>query len=192
MTYVTLEIIVKLPTIGFALIVILAVSSCAPAPPAAPPTGAEPSLQAGPPRTLVLVGRSEREVVWPAAQARDTQLRNTAPGLTTTSGPAGEGTLVDHARAEIPRPENRWTGSNRGGWSNPEFDRLAQAFSTTLARAERTQLLVQLAHVFSDDAAVISLYFNPTVTAHAKALTGPRAVVPTSDVAWDIHKWEFH
>jgi peptide/nickel transport system substrate-binding protein len=137
-------------------------------------------------------GFNFREVVWPAAQPRDAHLRNTAPGLTTTSGPAGEGTLVDHASPEIPRPENRWTGSNRGGWSNPEFDRLAQSFSTTLARAERTQVLVQLAHVFSDDAAVISLYFNLTVTAHAKALTGPRPVVPTSDVAWDIHKWEFH
>jgi hypothetical protein len=64
-------------------------------------------------------GFSVRELVWPAAQARDAQLRNTAPGLTTTSGPAGEGTLVDHASPEIRRPENRWARSNRGGWSDP-------------------------------------------------------------------------
>lgn len=132
-----------------------------------------------------------KEVVWPSVLARDAQLRNTAPGLSTTSGPAGEGTLVDHASSELPRPENRWTGSNRGGWTNPEFDRLAQEFNTTLARQDRIQLLVQLARVFTEDAAVISLYFNPTTTAFAAGLRGPAAVVPTSDVTWNVHTWEF-
>jgi peptide/nickel transport system substrate-binding protein len=136
-------------------------------------------------------GFDVRELVWAAAQARDGQLRNTHPGLSTTSGPAGDGTLADHISTEIPRPENRWSGSNRGGWSNPEFDRLAETFNTTLDRGERVHLLVGMARVFSEDAAVISLYFNPTVTAFVSGLTGPRPVVPTSDVAWDVQQWEF-
>jgi peptide/nickel transport system substrate-binding protein len=136
-------------------------------------------------------GIDVKEVVWPSVQARDAQLRNQAPGLTTTSGPAGEGTLVDHASTELPRPENRWTGSNRGGWVNAEFDRLAQQFNTTLARQERTRLLVQLARIFSEDAAVLSLYFNPTTTAFVSGLTGPEPVVPTSDVMWDVHTWSW-
>ncbi|HZT06504.1 MAG TPA: ABC transporter substrate-binding protein [Chloroflexota bacterium] len=132
------------------------------------------------------------EVVWPAVQARDGQLRNTNSGLSTTSGPAGEATLADHASSEIPRPDNRWSGSNRGGWVNPEFDGLVDRLNSTLDRADRVGLLSDMARIFSEDAAVISLYFNPTTTAVAAGLTGPQPVVPTSDVAWNVHLWTFH
>jgi peptide/nickel transport system substrate-binding protein len=131
------------------------------------------------------------EEVWAAVQARDGQLRNTHAGLSTTSGPAGDATLADHVSSEIPRPENRWGGSNRGGWANAEFDGLSQRFNTTLDRVERVRLLVQMARIFSEDVAVISLYFNPTTTAFTSRLSGPRPVVPTSDVAWNVHEWEF-
>lgn len=132
-----------------------------------------------------------KEAVWPAAQGRDAQFRNTNPGLSTTSGPAGEATLVEHNSVEIPRPQNRWTGANRGGWSAPEFDRLVDALHATLDRDERIRLLVQMARTYTGDAAVISLYFNPTVTAFVAGLRGPQPVVPTGTVAWDIHRWEF-
>ena len=33
--------------------------------------------------------------------------------------------------------QNRWRGGNRGGWSNAEYDRLAQTFNRTLGRPER-------------------------------------------------------
>ena len=131
------------------------------------------------------------EMVWAAVQARDGQLRSTHHGLSTTSGPAGDATLVDHASGDIPRSENRWSGSNRGGWANQEFDTLAQSFNSTLDRTQRVRLLAEMARVFSDDAAVISLYFNPTTTALTNTLTGPQPVVPTSDVAWNVHLWTF-
>lgn len=137
------------------------------------------------------VGFDIREVVWPALAARDGQFRNAHPGLASTGGPAGEGTLAEHTFAEMPRPENRWSGMNRGAWVNPEFDRLSETFNATLDRTERVRLLVQMAKVFTQDAAVISLYFNPTVTAFAAGLTGPQPVVPTSEVAWNVQEWEF-
>lgn len=45
------------------------------------------------------------------------------------------------------------------------LDRFAAAFNVTLDANERVQHLIRLAPLFTDDAAVISLYFNPTVTA---------------------------
>jgi hypothetical protein len=48
-----------------------------------------------------------------------------------------------------------------------------------------------MARIFSDDAAVISLYFNPTVTAYSRSLTGPKVVVPTNEVSWNVHEWSW-
>jgi peptide/nickel transport system substrate-binding protein len=137
------------------------------------------------------LGFDMKEIVYPAVQARDYQLRNIYASFIAASGPPGERTLVEHKSAEIPTPANRWNGSNRGGWSNPEFDRLADAFDATLDRAQRGQLVVQMARIFSEDAAVLSLYFNPSITAHVAALRGPTIVAPTIDVGWNVHEWQW-
>jgi len=131
-----------------------------------------------------------REVVWAASLSSDAALRNQHPGLSTTSGPAGEVTLVEHRSADLPTPQNRWTGSNRGGWSNPEYDRFADVLLTALDRGDRQRLLVEMVRIFTEDAAVISLYFAPTITAFATGLSGPRPAVPESTVAWNVHEWE--
>lgn len=132
-----------------------------------------------------------KEAVWPAVLARDAPLRNHHAGLSGTGGPSGEGTIAQHNSAEMPRPENRWTGVNRGGWMHPEFDRLATTFNSTLDRTERTRLLVQMTRIFTDDMAGISLYFNLNAAGFTAALKGPVTPVPESDVAWNVHQWEF-
>jgi peptide/nickel transport system substrate-binding protein len=135
-------------------------------------------------------GFDVKEAVWASVLARDAQLRNTHPGLSGTGGPSGEATIAQHNTAELPRPENRWTGVNRGGWTHPEFDRLATTFNATLDRAERTRLLVQMVRIYTEDVAAISLYFNLNVSAFAAALEGPGIAVPESDVTWNIYEWE--
>jgi peptide/nickel transport system substrate-binding protein len=137
------------------------------------------------------LGFDIREVVWPAALSSDAALRNQHPGLATTSGPAGEATLVEHRTRDMPTAQNRWTGANRGGWSNEEYDRSADALLTALDRPERQRLLVQMVRVFTEDVAVYSLYFAPTITAFVAGLSGPQPAVPESTVAWNIHEWEF-
>jgi hypothetical protein len=59
-----------------------------------------------------------------------------------------------------------------------------------LDRTERLKLLTQMVHVFTDDAAVLSLYFAPSITAFVAELTGPQVAVPGATVAWDIERWE--
>ncbi len=138
-----------------------------------------------------LAGFDVKEVVWPAVAARDAELRNTHPGISGTGGRNGEDSLADHASSRIPTAQNRWIGSNRGGWVAPaEFDRLAAAYPITLDKAERTRMVIEMAKIFTENAAVISLYFSPTVTAFASTLTGP--VIPGGDAsqAWNIHEWE--
>jgi peptide/nickel transport system substrate-binding protein len=141
--------------------------------------------------SLRAAGFDVREHVWPGVRARDTHARNTATGLSGTSGPAGEQTLAAHSLDELPTADNRWQGPNRGGWQNAEFSGLADTFVATLERGERIRLLTQMVRVFTEDAAVISLYFNPSTPAFVSGLVGPKPVVPTSTIAWNIHEWHW-
>jgi ABC-type transport system substrate-binding protein len=88
------------------------------------------------------------------------------------------------ASEQIGTTSNRWGGSNRGGWSNAEYDRLWEAHNTTLAPAERREQLVRMAQLVSEELPIYILYFNYTVVAHAGQLTGPR-----SKTLWNVHEW---
>jgi len=136
-------------------------------------------------------GYDVSENVLAATLSTDQQLRDTEPGVVGASANPGEAVLAEHTTALVPSPQNRWTGSNRGGWTNPEFDRIAAQLNTVLAREERAALFVQLAKIFTEDAAVISLYFNPTTTAFVNNLKGPRVAIPEGTMAWNIYDWEW-
>ncbi len=136
-------------------------------------------------------GYDVSENVLAAGLATDAELRDTRPGLVAASANPGDLTLAEHASATTPSAANRWTGVNRGGWTNVEFDRLVVQFNSKLDRDERAAVLVQMARVFADDAAVISLYFNPTITAFVSSLKGPKPATPEGTTSWDIYDWEW-
>ncbi len=129
------------------------------------------------------------EAVLPAALAQDAQARATFPGVYTFNTNIGEPSVIGHTTAQIPSAENRWRGNNRGGWSNPEYDRLSDAYSTTLDSAERERQLVQMMRIFSDELPAISLFFRTQPWAFASALHGLEVVAPEANMAWNIHEW---
>ena len=128
--------------------------------------------------------------VIPQAQSQDRVVLATFPSLATTSRPAGEDQLLNLVTASIPTAENRWSGSNRGGWSNAEYDRLAELFAATLDRNERTQRVIAMMRVFSEDLPGLFLYYNEQVVAHTVTLRGPQPIAPTSTLTWNAHEWE--
>ncbi len=71
-------------------------------------------------------------------------------------------------------PANRWSGTNKMGWSNAEHDRLFDAWSKALDRDERSGILMQIARVTSEELPYIPLYFAPDVLAHSADITGPK------------------
>src|SRR5947208_9397146 len=73
----------------------------------------------------------------PIAQINDNQARALLPGLSTggLSSPRYDKFTIP----AIAAPENRWAGTNRSGWNNPEFDGLWQAYGTTLDQRQRIQ-----------------------------------------------------
>jgi peptide/nickel transport system substrate-binding protein len=129
--------------------------------------------------------------VIPVAQMRDLQARTVLPGLNT--GGIGSKSLAQMTTANIPRAENRWAGNNRGGWSNAEYDRLAQTVRTTVDRGERVQQIARMEQVLSEEVPVIPNLFTPVAIAHVPALKGP-TIRSTPEAGWGtllIHTWEW-
>ncbi len=138
------------------------------------------------------VGYDPRLFVLPIAQLRDGRYRTTFKGLYSgTSGAAADNRLEHFTSGSIPSPETRWTGNNYGGWSNEEFDRLYEAFLTTLDRAERNRQVIQMLKIVSQDVAIMPLYHNYEVAAHVAALQGPDPnPVAFNLMNWNVHQWE--
>jgi peptide/nickel transport system substrate-binding protein len=126
-----------------------------------------------------------------ASQLRDQQLRATFPTMYSTATGGGErNAMAQFTSPETPRPENRWAGSNRGAFAHAEVDRLFEAFSTTLERAERDRQAIDLLKVVADQVPSMMLYFNFHVSAHNAAVVGPDPGAFDTLVFWDIHAWE--
>jgi ABC-type transport system substrate-binding protein len=88
-------------------------------------------------------------------------------------------------------PENRWGGTNKSGWNNPEHDRLYEAWTQALDRDERTRLVIQIVKITNEELPYIPTYFNMEVVAHGAALQGPyRAALETSPYE-NIREWSW-
>jgi peptide/nickel transport system substrate-binding protein len=136
------------------------------------------------------LGFDFQEAVLPGSLAQDGQARATFPTLYSFGTAVGEPMLIGMNSAGIPRPENRFTGSNRGGWSNPDFDRLTNALAQTLEPDQRAQLLAQMAGMVSREAVAIPLYFYGNPLAATSAVVGVGPVVQEATFEWNIHQWK--
>ena len=74
---------------------------------------------------------------------------------------------------------------------HPDYERLLDAFNTTLGRAERIEQIVQMARILSDKLPAVALYFKPRVVGFAAALQGPQRIAPDGSVSANIHNWQW-
>jgi peptide/nickel transport system substrate-binding protein len=103
----------------------------------------------------------------------------------------GGGTIDSmYGSRRVPTAENRFSGSNRGSWINAEYDRLLDAFTVTLDRSQRSQQLIDMAKVVSENLPAFSLYYNMAALARPPELHG----VPLGSnigASWNVYQWEF-
>ncbi len=114
----------------------------------------------------------------------------TFPGMLINSTGATSGLIDDFRNTSIPTRENRWNGSNRGAWNNPDYTALAETFATTLDSAQRQEQVAQMARIFSEELPALTLFYRSVVFAHTSALTGVTNTPPESTVPWNMHEWE--
>jgi peptide/nickel transport system substrate-binding protein len=99
--------------------------------------------------------------------------------------------LLNLITSLIPSPASRWRGSNRGGWTNPEYDALMEAFATTLDRGQRNSQIARAVTILSEDLPTVSLFFRSQPFAHVTELRGPDTSAPEASIPWNVHTWEF-
>jgi peptide/nickel transport system substrate-binding protein len=117
--------------------------------------------------------------IFPVAQVSDREARARFSTMFTTDG----GSLDGMNTAGIPTAQNRWSGSNRGSWSNAEYDRLVASWEASLDRNERNRRMVEMAKLYSEELGSTPLFYHLTVTPHAAGLRG------VTDGVYDIHQW---
>jgi ABC-type transport system substrate-binding protein len=138
-------------------------------------------------------GLNFNERVLPAAQARDNEIRANFPALQVGGFGARFINMVQFNSGNIPAANNRWSGQNRGGWNNAEYDRLAASWHVTLDPNERIQQIAGMLRILSEEQSVMTVYYSPVVTVHITALknVGLSGDADATDVG-DIHLWEFN
>ena len=124
------------------------------------------------------------------------ETRHTVPGLAYATASSERAFLV----SEIGTAANRWSGSNRSGWVSPEYDRIYQAWNTTLDETERGRYVAQLMALISQNLPVYSLYFALGVHTWVAPLHGPTQgrqatgfseTSPATSAYWNIQDWYF-
>jgi peptide/nickel transport system substrate-binding protein len=126
----------------------------------------------------------------PLNLATNAEARVSFPAVNTSAHSAANDSIaaVNVSRNQTPTAQNRWTGKNRGSYSNPGLDRLYDLTLTTLDSAKREDYIVDLERVFSADVAQLILYY---VARPAAARSSVQGVVPTgfSSLLWNMWDW---
>ncbi|MPZ13848.1 MAG: hypothetical protein GEU73_05400 [Chloroflexi bacterium] len=118
------------------------------------------------------------------AQRRDLELVSTYPAFrieqTNADRPG-----VHHSTSGCARAERAWVGSNRGCFSDAEYDRLWQTFQTVLDKNERANAHIQAMQLLSETVAGLPLYYGYLITGFSSDLVGP------TYGHTNIHDWRF-
>jgi len=129
-----------------------------------------------------------------ATQILDPQVRATFPTvyLNAASNAEVQQTAV-YRGSEVMAAERGWRGENVPGYSNAQFDRLVDAFYSTLDQNERVQQRAQMAKILSDDLPSIPLTGNPNMHAFLSTVKNVNATTPPltiGRITWNIDRWE--
>jgi peptide/nickel transport system substrate-binding protein len=130
-------------------------------------------------------GFDATEHIYPVSLLRDGQYRASFPALLLNPAGGGINALTS---ASVAAPDNRWTGANRGGWSDSDYDRLYDAFQATLETNRRADQVAGMMRIMTEQLPVLPVQYAFTVVAHVAGLRGP---VAGNDANWNAHLWEW-
>jgi len=128
-----------------------------------------------------------------AAALRDRQDRATFTGVDISSNPMGVAAVVRKTSGRnIPTADNRWTGTNRGGYSNPSWDGLELRMLGALEERARLELERDLLRIYTADLPLLPLYFRNDLVPVGGGLNGPVANTGVAHRGFILHTWNVH
>jgi peptide/nickel transport system substrate-binding protein len=102
-------------------------------------------------------------------------------------GRGGDGSWRFFHGSQIPTPENRFGGVNRGSYRHATFDRLIDSLYNSLDEREQGTLLRQIGEIAAADLPFLPLYFDVDFAAIAK---GTRVVTNNYVSSNVAHQWD--
>lgn len=117
----------------------------------------------------------------------NTERRAMFPGFQAGGGLVQVSSLVSTA---IGTPANRFSGGNRSGWSNAEYDALFARWSVSLEPPERSMVEAQMRKMQTEQLPGVPLFFNLQIAAWLQGLKGPdQQTANVPNLIWDLHTW---
>jgi peptide/nickel transport system substrate-binding protein len=135
-------------------------------------------------------GVNSQPSIIPAARARDGELRSSFTSASLNGRTIGPNNFV-WTSSELPGPENRWAGSNRGSFVDAETDRLQRIRLTAINQKESGEATVALLKRTSEIVGVAPLIYSVEAIIARNRLKGPVGnYVSQEGITWNIHEWE--
>jgi peptide/nickel transport system substrate-binding protein len=136
------------------------------------------------------VGLNTSIFIIPRTEQRNQEYRARFPGITTTSIASLE--AFYYTSDTIPHEGNGWQGTNRGGYSSSEGDRLDHLYFTTIDATQRQQVLIDIVKLVSEELPYLAFYYN--VDTHA-VRTGLEGITSRWDrqpgMSYNIYAWRW-
>jgi ABC-type transport system substrate-binding protein len=121
-----------------------------------------------------------------AALARDRGVLSTQPGVWGSDVNAIFFITDRFHSASITSAENRWTGGNRGGYSNPKVDAILDRLTVTVSEADRLTFQRELLREQMGDVPVMPLYWGVQTWIARAGVRGIRDGNTWNMVEWDL------
>lgn len=93
--------------------------------------------------------------------------------------------------SQIPSPANP-SGQNNIGYSNPEFDALANAFAGEIDRTITAPIAAQAQIILMEDIVTIPLYARANIEVHTDRLQNLKTTPSSTPPFWNITQWYFN
>ena len=121
---------------------------------------------------------------------RDREFEAKQPGALVTSPKGYEVPYIESSRLYTPNistAANRWTGRNRGGYTNPQVDSLVDRLALTIDVRDTVPLHRQLIQEALTDVALIPIYFDVDSIVTQRGVRGP---IGGTWVEWNFFEWD--
>jgi peptide/nickel transport system substrate-binding protein len=136
------------------------------------------------------IGITTEGVLIPRQRQPDRPYRATFPGLEMVR----QGSDLDQpARAhsaQIPLPENSFTGNNRSRYRNPTFDSLVDRYLVTIPVPDRLEIMRQIVQHMTEQVVWMGIFYDsePMFISTRTADVAPATARPGTP-AWNAHLW---
>ncbi len=130
-------------------------------------------------------------IILTEAQRTDREFYSTYPAFDTAGSSNGSSEFFSFHSSQIKLAQNRYTGSNRSGYANPELDSNIERFFTTVPLTDRMQIAAQVVNHLTDNVVFLPMFYDLTPTMIGNRLVNvPTKVSQGNTVTWNAHLWD--